>query len=110
MQAGTVSTNVFLRRLHNFCVEMNWLPYTPPFASRQVPALFGPRTITDSPALQPLHSTPRPLTNEASSRCVRSDGRKLARPSGTARARPLIKGTEGRELRPALVGEGHACQ
>ena len=23
MQAGTVSTNVFLRRLHNFCWDMN---------------------------------------------------------------------------------------
>ena len=27
MQAGTVSTNVYLRRLHNFCVDMNWLPW-----------------------------------------------------------------------------------
>ena len=27
MQAGTVSTNVFLRRLHNFYVDMNWLPW-----------------------------------------------------------------------------------
>jgi integrase len=26
LAAGTVSTNVFLRRLHNFCVDMNWLP------------------------------------------------------------------------------------
>ena len=26
LQAGKVSTNVFLRRLHNFCVDMNWLP------------------------------------------------------------------------------------
>jgi hypothetical protein len=26
MQTGTVSTNVYLRRLHNFCVDMNWLP------------------------------------------------------------------------------------
>ena len=24
---GTVSTNVFMRRLHNFCVGMNWLPW-----------------------------------------------------------------------------------
>jgi len=24
---GTVSTNVYLRRLHNFCVDMNWLPW-----------------------------------------------------------------------------------
>jgi hypothetical protein len=27
MKAGTVSTNVFLRRLHNFCIGMNWLPW-----------------------------------------------------------------------------------
>jgi hypothetical protein len=27
LQTGTVSTNVFLRRLHNFCVDMNWLPW-----------------------------------------------------------------------------------
>jgi hypothetical protein len=26
MQTGTASTNVYLRRLHNFCVDMNWLP------------------------------------------------------------------------------------
>ncbi len=25
MQAGTVSTNVFLRRIHNFALDMNWL-------------------------------------------------------------------------------------
>jgi hypothetical protein len=24
---GTVSTNVFLRRLHNFALDMNWLPW-----------------------------------------------------------------------------------
>ena len=27
LKAGTVSTNVFLRRLHNFCIGMNWLPW-----------------------------------------------------------------------------------
>jgi integrase len=36
MQAGTVSTNVFLRRLHNFCVDMNWLPW-PLVPKRQWP-------------------------------------------------------------------------
>jgi hypothetical protein len=25
MQAGTVSTNVYLRRMHNFALDMNWL-------------------------------------------------------------------------------------
>jgi integrase len=38
MQGGTVSTNVFLRRLHNFCVDMNWLPY-PLIPKRQWPAV-----------------------------------------------------------------------
>jgi integrase len=28
MQAGTVSTNVYLRRLHNYCVDMAWLPWS----------------------------------------------------------------------------------
>jgi integrase len=27
LEVGTVSTNVFLRRLHNFAVDMNWLPW-----------------------------------------------------------------------------------
>ena len=27
LQTGTVSTTVFLRQLHNFCVDMNWLPW-----------------------------------------------------------------------------------
>ena len=27
LQMGKVSTNVYLRRLHNFCVDMNWLPW-----------------------------------------------------------------------------------
>ena len=27
MHKGTVSTNVFLRRIHNFALDMNWLPW-----------------------------------------------------------------------------------
>jgi hypothetical protein len=27
LKAGTVSTNVQLRKLHNFCLSMNWLPW-----------------------------------------------------------------------------------
>jgi integrase len=38
MQAGTVSTNVYLRRLHNFCVDMGWLPW-PIVPKRQWPAV-----------------------------------------------------------------------
>jgi integrase len=38
MHLGTVSTNVFLRRLHNFCVDMNWLPW-PLIPKRQWPAV-----------------------------------------------------------------------
>jgi hypothetical protein len=38
LQTGTVSTNVYLRRLHNFCVDMNWLPW-PLLLKRQWPAV-----------------------------------------------------------------------
>ena len=38
LQTGTVSTNVFLRRLHNFCVDMGWLPW-PLIPKRQWPAV-----------------------------------------------------------------------
>lgn len=27
LHVGTVSTNVHLRKLHNFCLDMNWLPW-----------------------------------------------------------------------------------
>lgn len=36
LETGTVSTNVFLRCLHNFCVDMNWLPW-PLIPKRQWP-------------------------------------------------------------------------
>ncbi len=47
MQAGCVSTNIYLRRLHNFCLDMNWLPW-PLIPKRQWPAIrFKPkRAIT----------------------------------------------------------------
>ena len=38
LQVGTVSTNVYLRRLHNFCVDMSWLPW-PLLPKRQWPAV-----------------------------------------------------------------------
>jgi integrase len=38
LQTGTVSTNVYLRRLHTFCVDMNWLPW-PLVPKRQWPAV-----------------------------------------------------------------------
>jgi len=38
MEAGKVSTNVYLRRLHNFCVDMNWLPW-PLVPKRQWPTV-----------------------------------------------------------------------
>ncbi|MBS0663420.1 MAG: hypothetical protein JSR48_09150 [Verrucomicrobia bacterium] len=47
IQVGCVSTNIYLRRLHNFCVDMNWLPW-PLVPKRQWPAIrFKPkRAIT----------------------------------------------------------------
>lgn len=38
LRVGTVSTNVFLRRLHNFCLDMGWLPW-PIIPKRQWPAV-----------------------------------------------------------------------
>lgn len=38
LRAGSVSTNTHLRRLHNFCVDMNWLPW-PLVPKRQWPAI-----------------------------------------------------------------------
>ena len=38
LQAGTVSTNVFLRQIHNFCVDMTWLPW-PLIPKRRWPAV-----------------------------------------------------------------------
>ncbi len=38
LQSGTVSTNVFLRQIHNFCVDMSWLP-SPLVPKRQWPAV-----------------------------------------------------------------------
>jgi hypothetical protein len=47
MEAGKVSTNVFLRRIHNFALAMNWLP-VPVIPRRQWPGFrFGEkRAIT----------------------------------------------------------------
>ena len=38
MHNGTVSTNVFLRRIHNFALDMNWLPWSI-IPKRQWPAV-----------------------------------------------------------------------
>ena len=38
IRAGTVSTNVFLRKLHNFCLDMSWLPW-PIIPRRNWPAV-----------------------------------------------------------------------
>lgn len=38
LRSGTVSTNVYLRRLHNFCLDMNWLPW-PIIPKRQWPVV-----------------------------------------------------------------------
>lgn len=38
IQSGKVSTNIYLRRLHNFCVDMSWLSW-PLIPKRQWPAI-----------------------------------------------------------------------
>jgi len=39
LRSGTVSTNAFLRKIHNFAVNMNWLPSTV-IPRRQWPAIY----------------------------------------------------------------------
>jgi integrase len=38
LEAGSVATNVFLRRIHNFALDMNWLPW-PVLAKKRWPAV-----------------------------------------------------------------------
>jgi len=38
LEAGTVSTNVFLRRIHNFALDVGWLPW-PVIVTRQRPSI-----------------------------------------------------------------------
>lgn len=47
LEKGTVSTNVHLRKLHNFCMDMNWLPW-PVIPKKQWPAVVykNKRAIT----------------------------------------------------------------
>jgi integrase len=43
LRDGTVSTNVYLRKLHNYCLDMGWLPW-PIIPKRQWPTIrFGER-------------------------------------------------------------------
>ena len=51
-------------------------------ASHQMSARFRPRTMTDSPALQPLHSLPHSAAQITRDAFAHSDGHKLARQSG----------------------------
>lgn len=38
LKAGSVSTNLYLRRIHNFALDMNWLPW-PVLAKKRWPAI-----------------------------------------------------------------------
>ena len=43
LEAGTVSTNVFLRRIHNLAMDMNWLPWPVTPKKQWPPVRFGQR-------------------------------------------------------------------
>ena len=55
LQAGCVSTNIYLRRLHNFCCDMSWLPWFRARKFRREPThskakgrvMFFPHLATD---------------------------------------------------------------
>lgn len=61
LQAGTISTNVFLRRLHNFALDMNWLPI-PVLPRKQWPSVrFGEKraiTAEEAEAILNIESNP----------------------------------------------------
>jgi hypothetical protein len=64
-------------------------------------ALFRLRPMTDLPAFRPLHSLPHSASLHRQDALARSDGRKLARQSGTVRALP--KTPRAARLRPATA-------
>jgi hypothetical protein len=72
LKAGTVSTNIHVRKLHNFCLGMNWLPW--PIVPKRLwpevkyetkratrngrPTIYGPRAaccFTEMPLYALLH-------------------------------------------------------
>lgn len=61
LDVGTVSTNVFLRRIHNLAMDMSWLPW-PIIPKKQWPPVrFGPkRAITLEEHLKILAREPNP--------------------------------------------------
>jgi integrase len=61
LENGTVATNVFLRRLHNFALDMSWLP-CPVIPRRQWPAVEfqAKRAITASEHQQIIMREPNP--------------------------------------------------
>lgn len=61
LHMGTISTNIFLRRLHNFSLDMNWLP-VPVLPKKQWPAICfeEKRSITseEAEAILSIESNP----------------------------------------------------
>jgi len=48
IKTGTVSTNVHLRKLHNFCLSMNWLPWPLIPKRRLKVGIYGRKQISTS--------------------------------------------------------------
>jgi len=63
LRRGTVSTNVFLRRLNNFCLDMGWLPW-PVLPKRQWPTIEfdAKRAVTAEEHLAIVAREPNPET------------------------------------------------
>jgi integrase len=64
LEKGTVSTNVFLRRLHNFALDMNWLPW-PVIPKRRWPAVHykSKRAVTKEEHEQIIEREKNPEVN-----------------------------------------------
>jgi integrase len=61
LEQGTVSTNTYLRRIHNFALDMNWLPW-PVLAKKRWPAVIHGerRAITLAEHLAIIAREPNP--------------------------------------------------
>jgi integrase len=63
LKRGTVSTNVHLRKLHNFCVNLGWLPWPILPRAQWPPVRFKPkRAITPAEHQQIILREPNPET------------------------------------------------
>jgi len=108
LEKGTVSTNVHLRKLHNFCLAMNWLPW-PTIPKKQWPPVQfkEKRAITWEEHCRIVEREKNPERKKFYELCWHLGGtlllrvaKKLPSSNDAARAFTYSKRTEVSEFRP----------